>query len=374
MISNHPWPAESGVIDIFRHVPGENSLVHYDRLWGKQISDQSPFRVEAVPESWGSLVSPIQEDAGPQIKVPSILFTAVPSPEAHAKKASRSGSYDLTKVPTISEYLWNLFFPSQAIPPNDIYLHLSNGYTSRSLFQTSSTHPTLPVLLRSYDGGGAKAGSNTSLHQIYVSSISPKMSLIEQWDQHWVRGIESGRELIFNRKTKQDVMVKWPELVTFWSKFFDRPLSGLDVDSLGRIWTVGAIDQGRVEGLINAIRSGDSSKDIASPGALVHQTTYIYRLGQAMAHPWEIKRLADARKRGIWLSKEFYSTLVYRLGLGSPSSSTVPEEEEGFLPRAPTGIAIDEDRKRVIVTSSWDQGVAVCQWKEGWVEMEGAIE
>lgn len=373
LIANHPFAGSAGTVDVYRHpLSGGEVTEHvafYDRIEGKALDNQSPYRIEAVNEHWGLPISPAVAGAGPDIKVPSFLFTAVPSPDKPKGGLGpmlRGSGTVLSRKPTLFEYLGDVFLPTRPSPPKDVFFHLSTAYSAKSAFATTTSYPHHPPLVRAWDGAGKKGGSNSSMHNVFVTGTAAKNSLFEQWDQHWVRGPHYGAEVITNKKVWRDVQVRWPSFITIWNKGFDRVLRGISVDSLGRLWTVSSADEGLSEKLVETLRMGNSTEDI-QPGVLVHQTTYVHRVGAAVAHPWEVERIGAAKKRGMWLPKEFFTSLIYRRGTKGDTASG--EKAVGFLPKAPTGIAVDDERKRVIVTSSWDEGIAVCQWKDGWVEM-----
>lgn len=369
LISNHPHARAQGVIDVYQHHPTSSDVItHSERISGAALEHQSPFQVIAVPEQWS--------DSTPTNRTPSFLFNALPQPNQTTFSSSLfptlRNRYSQSGPPSIHQYLLDLFFPNSPSPPHSIFLHLASAYTTRPVFNTGSTHPTFPPALSSWDGHGSQGGSNTTLHAVFTASTSAKQSLVEQWDQHWVRGIAYGLENVVNRRTWQQVRVRWPDFVTFWNSPFKAPLRALDVDSLGRVWSVAAGDEGLSELWIDALREAKATSPGPAPGAQIYQSTFLYRLGSAIAHPWELDRIGSAKKRGIWLPKEYYSTLIYRSAFGGSADSLVKQTASAhFLPQSPTGIAVDEDRQRVIVTSSWDDGVAVCQWKQGWVEMRG---
>ncbi|CAO1634764.1 unnamed protein product [Parajaminaea phylloscopi] len=395
VVSNHPFAHRKGVVDVFYHQT-ESAHSHeahlYRRVAGAGLSHHSPYRVVALAEEqWSEPVAAASNsDSRPQLKLPSFLFTAVapPVPCSTGKESASDGSDDEgddtigaklcspsgiqphASAPTIVEHLWeviwaNLFKPST---PAHVFMHIAAGYAAKPIVDLDRTTSYYPPLVKPWDGGGSAGGSNTTLLHLLVTSTSLKSAVLEQWDQHWVRGQSYGVTNVVNPKTFKKGYVRWPSFITFWnSAIKGRVPASLDVDRYGRVWTAAAADQGAVQRLIDSLRrapSGASHSVDAQPGALIHQTTYIHRVGPSIAHPWEVERLGSARKRGLWLPKEFYTSLIYRRGIASS-----PSDQTGYLPRAPTGIAVDEHRRRLIVTSSWDENVAVCSFKEGYVEM-----
>ncbi|CAO1625425.1 unnamed protein product [Sympodiomycopsis kandeliae] len=350
LVSNHPYAGKPGVVDVFKHVTQEKKVVHYERVQDTALAGQSPYKVVAVPEQWGESQSSGLIEGEDTIRIPSFLFSPLALPSEQYNYTAQ------TTPPSITTYLRSLFWPSIRSPENKIHLHLSSAYTSKKLFSPASTSLTHPITFTTWNGGGS---SNTTLNSIYTSSVGAKTAIIEEWDQHWVRGQLYGTEKHLNKKTWKEVLIRWPDFVTFWNVPQQSLTTGVDVDSLGRLWTVSTSSHGMTEQRIEDLANGLPSDQLTRTGGTIHQMTYLHRLGISIAHPWEVSRLASAKKRGIWLPKEFYSTLVYR------SSS-----KQGPMPNAPTGIAVDEDRQRVIVTSSWDHKVAACKWKEGWVEMQ----
>ncbi|PWN24274.1 hypothetical protein BCV69DRAFT_280165 [Microstroma glucosiphilum] len=368
LIANHPFADSAGSVDVYRHPLGDgdgmNHVAFYDRIAGDALDGQSPYRVEAVNEQWGLPISPAVAGGGPDIKVPSFLFTAVPSPDKPKGGLGpmlRGSGTVLSRKPTLLEYLADVFLPTRPSPPKDVFYHLSTAYRTKSAFATTTAYPHHPPLVRAWDGAGKEGGSNSSMHNVFVTGTAAKDSLFEQWDQHWVRGPHYGEAMATNQKVSTSVQVRWPSFVTIWNKGFEKVLRAISVDSLGRLWTVSSADEGLSEKLVETLRMGNSTEDI-QPGVLVYQTTFVHRIGAAFAHPWELQRIGSAKKKGQWLTKEFFTSLIYRRG-------TKGDKDVGFLPKAPTGIAVDDERKRIIVTSSWDKGIAVCQWKDGWVEM-----
>ncbi|PWN25994.1 hypothetical protein BDZ90DRAFT_56197 [Jaminaea rosea] len=423
LVSNHPHARSAGVVDVYRHDVNLYHAVQYDRISGHALKSMNPYRIDAVREQWslpveapkdvrGEVASddePAPLPLGP-MEVPSFIFTSLATPECVAagpeeEEKERGGKISSaapacprrpgrSTSPSLPQYLLDVLplpsfirssSPYSPSPPRTISQYVALSHSTRPIFDTLASHPSAPPLLRAWDGGGVAGGSNTSLPHIYVGVNSAKMALLEQWDQHWVKGPAAGAELIPDGRTYRDVLARWGSFVTFWSAPLrgsggeedgasaGAPVLGMDVDSFGRVWTVGPLSMGRVVKRIEELRRRrgveEEDKDDAelspSPGALVRQTTYVHRLGAAIGHPWEVERLARAKKRGIWLPKQFFSTVVYRLGLTSPAASA------GYLPGAPTGVAVDEEGRRVIITSSWERRGAVCEFKEGWVEEQG---
>lgn len=390
IVSNHPKAKEAGVVDILRHEFNSSDARLYERVDGIGLSQQSPSQVIAVAEQWSEPVPPEhdEQNGGPPMALPSFIFSAFAQRCAETSPSDKDCNAIalLANPPTITQYLVDVLWHRMRRPsaPRQVYLHLAASHISRPLVSAVSTLPSHPALVEAWDGGGTLGGSNSSILQVYVASLGPQMAIVEQWDQHWVQGPTFGAEVAENRRTLKEALVKWPSFVTFWNKAFDLPLRGVTRDAYGRLWTVGAVDEGRAEALVQSLRRSPSTTDTGidavdpaiDAGAVIHQTTYIHRVGPAMAHPWELERLGKARKRGLWLPKEWFTSQVYRRGVAPSSkqagaegsSSSQAKPRKGFLPQAPTGIAVDLDRKRVFVTSSWDQGVAVCAFKEGFVE------
>lgn len=386
LISNHPQAHYKGVVDIFSHSLASAEAVHYRRVEAFGLAHQTPYRIEGIPEQWSEAVKPaVHGETGLALQLPSFIFTALGSPcETEDQKGSKTSATCGTPLqtraqkPTITQYLWDVLWASRLHPSprSDVFIHIASGYTARSLYQLDLGSHAVPPLVRAWDGGGSLGGSNSTFLNLLTISTSLKSAVLEQWDQHWVRGEGFGVETVTNPKTFKQGLVRWPSFVTFWNHRLANVVSAHDVDRYGRIWTAGPADQGKAWALAESLAQGRDAQGIKpeeEAGALVHQATYVHRVGPSVGHPWEVERLGNARRRGLWLPKEFYSSLVYRRGV-QPSTAVAAAADlgdglrAGYLPGAPTGIAVDEERKQVIVTSSWQPLAAVCKFKEGYVE------
>ncbi len=137
--------------------------------------------------------------AARSIRIPSFFVTSLP--ERSAKKGSspnalaqRSSVFSAVWHPIASVLLPQFSRSGQSLT-RKIYLHHSFGqqdhdhpsrwYRSRNMGRLPHPHPGL-------GRGGKKAGSNSSAVALFVPTLTADTAKVQEWEQHWVRGIAGG--------------------------------------------------------------------------------------------------------------------------------------------------------------------------------------
>lgn len=135
---------------------------------------------------------------------------------------------------------------------------------------------------------------------------------------------------------------------------------------MGRIWLAQSLDSSAVlERWIEWLRLGKQGEAPARPRGRVDFITHLFRLGPAVAHSWELERLKYARQRGIFLPKEYY---VYTAFSSDVAEKQLVEKGQRWTPSLVTGVAVDHERRKVVLVSKYDErGVAMCE-KPHWIE------
>lgn len=438
LVANHPYANQTGVVDVFVHdldkVGGKDNAV---LRWIKRIEGEAlqarlidpdeaytvnPFRIavyaeqysESIPRDYtkGSHISTatpqdlvsIEQDpaklAASWVRVPSLFVTSLPDPAlrdyAAKNDARRSALYDAFWKPFAA-----VLFPSHAKEAPDrlrkiFVYHASVGKTLMSRFDGGepAQWDTFPPLFQTWDGNGKKGGSNSSVATIFVPSLSSDTAKVQEWEQHWVRGVAGGiREHVIaapdinnsGNDLKHLIKTYTPSFVNFFSSEREYPIRALAVDNMGRFWTAGNPQTTAVEnwishqrtkrleklGLVVSVTPTDAP---VRPAANIEQTTFVYRhFGSVIAHPWDFEKLATMKKRGIWLKKEYHTFTVFK----SPDEALTQVQartkdqliEKGFLPTVPTGLAIDTASGHLYVTGAYEErGIARCKLPHDWVE------
>lgn len=256
-----------------------------------------------------------------------------------------------------------------------------------------------PPLIQAWDGGGKQAGSNSSASIIYIPSLSVDSAKVQEWEQHWVRGIAGGirdhrvTDVQRTADGKPNNILRvyktyTPSFVQFFSTEHETPVRALVVDEHGRFWTAGNPSTRSVEawlasqrderrrrlGLPTAGPALSSSDRPPRPAGKIDQTTYVFRhFGSVVAHPWEKAKLKLKREKGVFLRKEFHTFNVFKSPAETKAEIEARSEEElkhrGFLPTVPTGLAVDVGRKLLYVTGAYEErGIAVCALPADWTE------
>lgn len=356
-----------------------NVARHHTRIEGSALGESgtaNPYRLSIFAEQYSP---PIAAHEGPdrKLRVPSFFHTSVPARESPDVPVQGKSLSPLAHIRT---------FLSPAARAR-VSLFLARGNVSKEVIWGVSSWPGFAPVAKAWDGGGNRAGANSSAHTMIVLGVGGGDASVQEWDQHWVR-VEDGVEDVDDPYADQSASVGvksklrlyTPSFINFFGKTLDYPATSLDVDALGRFWTAGSGDTAAVDAWVAYLREAGgqsrSGSDAIRPGSRVEQTTFVHRAGPSVAHPWELERLARVRARGMFLPKEHLGLPIFSAPStrGSepfkPLSNNAKGEEMGFLPTAPTGIAVDHARGIVLVVGAYEErGVAMCAMPEGWAEM-----
>ncbi|CAD6944317.1 unnamed protein product [Tilletia caries] len=420
LVSNHPVPSQPGVVDVLVHnlttTATSDVLRHHRRLdashfhanWrgssdkiakedgrDSRIEDReagpqlSPWRLSVFLEQQSPPLPAdnSKTDHSLSLTIPSFLFSSAPSLPSSSNTNQTalhdaSSAFTHLALPTISEYLTEVFLPSHSTrahiralkPPAHIYTYLANGAVSVPAADGTLSLPTTgvasspsslalpgyPPIPRAWDGGGLTGGRNHSAAVVFVLANQGTKSLLVEYEQHWVRPVGAllrffieqplysaakrlwwgGDGAVSVWKGREVAGVYTPQYVTFVSQGFGGVQGAFAHDSLGRFWTVGA--EGGMEAarswlrhLYAVLSSRQKGEGRATrPGTRITQVTHLYRHGPSVAHPWELDRLKRPREEGMFLPKEFYPTPIFRT---SPSSDAVGQWEPLVIQPAGNG-------------------------------------
>lgn len=349
------------------------------------------------------------------VQIPSFFFSSLAPPISKSHPRTFESSL-------LSHFFSHFGFTSRKVASSVINVYLARSETTRNLFAGDPVWSGFSPIPRAWNGGGPAFGSNSSASNLLVLTTGVGHSGVIDWEQHWVRGIGNNIEMHdepYHFVHKEDVAKGYevsqvksytPEFYTHNEVKFSTPMRGLDLDDWGRIWAVGSENSHELDDWIeflrekhedhlldvNAPKSKEKKKvtlntnhhSIKRPSSIVTQVTYLLRSGPSMAHPWESRRLKSVKERGIFLKKEWINLPIFSRAHEDVEFKSVEGGSElqeipfkalklkedgaklGFLPSAPTGIAMDRERGLVIVTGAWeDRGVALCKIPIGWAEV-----
>ncbi len=409
LVANAPYAGRPSLVDAFVHELDSNSeLQHHVRLGPDHLSNPklSPYRISASHEQL-SPVLPSQhkgDTSGRKVALPSFYFSSAPSPTEFSSQLGDSGPSAYRNYLSFAKTL--LFLGGAPAPPSKLFLYVARAAQTTTILSSISSWPGFPPLAKAWNGGGARAGYNATDAMILTAETSSERSMIQQWDQHWVRGVEAATEPLddpyadyvrsvgeqkaqVKRGRGGKIEVYMPQFVTFFSRVLRYPATAMGHDDWGRVWTAAGQPTDQVDAWIRYLREtlsagllphqGAQSEKVKRPAALVEQTTHVYRSGEATAHPWEMERMKEVRERGIFIPKEYIGSNVFR-SAEEPASKEWKavslqqegdiEREMGFLPTIPTGIAVDREAQVLIVTSAYDErGIAKCSIPSDWAEL-----
>ncbi|CBQ72007.1 conserved hypothetical protein [Sporisorium reilianum SRZ2] len=444
IVANKPYADRPGVVDVFVHdldkVGGKDHAtlrwikrVQGHELTGMHVDSDVPFNVDAfriavlaeqysqpIPRDYPEpqhikdnpdILAGFQDDdmaakAARSIRIPSFFITSLPDrtnqPAASAPSTPRSSLFTAMWQPVASYLLPQYSLASEPLT-RKVFLHHSSINRTLSV-RLDGNDPDqwhgFPPLLQAWDGGGKRAGSNSSASIIYMPSLSADAAKVQEWEQHWVRGISGGirdHRMVDAQRTPDGrpnnilrvYKTYTPSFVQFFSTEHDTPVRALVVDEHGRFWTAGNPSTRSVErwlasqrderrrrlGLPTSAAVALSSSDRpARPAARIDQTTYVFRhFGSVVAHPWETDKLKLKKQKGVFLRKEFHTFNVFKSPAQTKAQIEASSDDElrqrGFLPTVPTGLAVDVRRKLLYVTGAYEErGIAVCALPADWVE------
>ncbi|KAK0538460.1 hypothetical protein OC835_001441 [Tilletia horrida] len=473
LVSNYPQPHQPGVVDVLVHEPKRSStaLRHHRRLdashfhanWrgstpsvsgrdsrleqrtsGAQLS---PWRLSVLLEQYSPPLGPDVPGSAPDLAIPSFFFSSAPVAPPHAnlsalEAAATAEPFMHLVQPRMLDYVKDVLLPSHASrahvsalkPPAHIYNYIANGavtvpasdgsvaVASASFGSNSAGASALagfPPIPRAWDGGGERAGRNSSAASLFVLGSAGSKSSVAEHEQHWVRSIPSvmrvfvqsaaysaakrlhfGGDVAVAKWGLEDVVAVYtPQYVTFTQQAFGHIQTALANDVLGRYWVAGpegGFEQARrwlnhLYAVSSGLAPPSQEGRVQRPVTAIHQVTHLYRHGPSVAHPWELERLKGPRDQGMFLPKEFYTTPIFRsrvanaytsdqvganafepLSIQPAPVSSGPgrvAKQLGFLPTLPTGLEVDHERGWVLVSSVWDErGSARCEIPKNWAE------
>lgn len=442
IVANKPYADKPGVVDIFVHdldkVGGKDNTVlrwvkrvEGENLVGRQLDwdteyNVDPFRIAIFEEQYSERfdrdypdpkhvkedpdhLAGFQDDdvaglASKQIRIPSFFITSLPD------RRTKSASKGVTERSSLYGALWH---PIAAVFSSH-YSRTADSVTRRIFLHHSSVNKTLtvrldgsepdqwegfPPLIQAWDGGGKKTASNSSATAIFTPTLTSKDAKVQEWEQHWVRGIAGG--IHDHRITVTETLpdgrpnnilrlyrTYTPSYINFFAMEHETPVRALVVDEHGRTWTAVNPNTRSVEAWISSQRDErrhrlglatnsvalSSSERPPRPAGKIDQTTYVFRhFGSVMAHPWETEKLRLKKEKGVWLRKEFHTFNVFKSPAETKAELEARSDEElkqrGFLPTVPTGLAIDIKRKILYVAGAYEErGIAICRLPEDYVE------
>lgn len=445
LVANKPYADRPGVVDIFVHdldkVGGKDHTtlrwikrVQGDELSGMQLDwdthfNVDPFRITVFEEQYSQRMDRhypeptyVKEDpehlagfqdddpasiASKHIRIPSFFITSLPDRSAQPASAAaveRSSVFSAMWQP-IASTLFSQYSLSADTVSRKIFLHHSSINKTLAV-RMDGGDPDLwqgfPPLIQAWDGGGKKTGSNSSATALFVPSLTSDAARVQEWEQHWVRGVAGGirEHRVHLSETTPEGKVNnilqlfktyTPSFVNFFSMDHETPVRALVVDPHGRTWTAGNPNTRSVERWIAAQRNerrrrlglplaAGASQSLSSsdrpprPAARIDQTTWVFRhFGSVVAHPWQTDKLALKKQKGVWLRKEFHTFNVFKSPAETKAEIEARTEDElvkrGFLPTVPTGLAIDIHKKMLYVTGAYEErGIAMCALPADWVE------
>ena len=416
LVSNQPKARQRTVVDVFLHDLDNASggrqndkLIHHTRLRSdhfvldrkKDTAAVSPYRITPFLEQYSPpLPSEHVTSSKRTVQIPSFFFTALADP-IKTQGASQ------TAFSNYIEFVKYLLVPTHAASPRDLYLYLARAAKTTAALTPLGSWPGFAPHAKAWDGGGERAGYNSSAAMIMTLDTSTEDSSLHLWDQHWVQGIEAGIEeepdpyawlqdqragIPSERKSGVRPVERWiknyhPSFLNFWSKKLRYPSTALDVDDWGRSWTGGSPDTFVADKWISYLRhsfaqgkaphEAPEAASVKRPATLVDQTTYIYRQGSTVAHPWEMERMKLIRDRGVFIPKDYISTTIFKEGEKPAAQEWKPilvsedgSKQYGFVPTLPTGMAVDRVGQMVLITGAYEErGVAKCTIPADWAEL-----
>lgn len=438
IVANKPYADRPGVIDIFVHdldkVGGKD---HTTLRWLKRVEGEDlngvhvdfdtnfsiePFRIAIFAEQYSEtfdrdypdpthvkenpdILAGFKHDdiasvAAGSIRIPSFFVTSLPDRSSHP--APPSSVFSAVWQP-VASYLSSQYSLTSDTLTRKVFLHHSSINKTLSVRLDGSDPDQwegFPPLIQAWDGGGKKAGSNSSATALFIPSLTADQSKLQEWEQHWVRGIGGGirDHRVHVNETTTDGLVNTivrlyktytPSFVNFFAVEHESPIRALVVDEHGRSWTASNPNTRSVERWLASQRDErrrrlglptsspaalSSSERPPRPAGKIDQTTYVFRhFGSVVAHPWETEKLKLKKSKGVWLRKEFHTFNVFK----SPAETKAQIEgrsddelkQRGFLPTVPTGLAVDIKKKLLYVTGAYEErGIAVCKLPADWIE------
>jgi hypothetical protein len=148
-----------------------------------------------------------------------------------------------------------------------------------------------------------------------------------------------------------------PAYVSLHAQPLARVPSALASDAYGRLWLAESLDAGAVLADWAAWLAHGEGAPPPRPRGRVSQVTHVHRVAGAVLHPWQLARLGELRRRGLWLPKETFVRPAWAAG---------DESADAWQPSVVTGVAVDVQRAQVLLVSAWDErGVALCPMPAG---------
>ena len=440
LVANKPYADRPGVVDIFVHdfdkIGGKD---HTTLRWIKRVQGEDligshsdfdtrfnidPFRIAIFEEQYSERIERAYPDPLHVSESPDHLAGFQDDdPETTASKYIRIPSFFVTSLPDRSSKstvetssVFSAVWEPIASYLSSHYSRVSDSVTRKVFAHHSSINKTLavrldgsdpdqwqgfPPLIQAWDGGGGKAGSNSSATALFIPSLTSDSSKVQEWEQHWVRGIAGGirDHHVTVRETTKDgqpnnilrlYKTYTPSFVNFFSMEHESPIRALVVDQRGRTWTASNPNTRSVEEWIASQRDerrrrlGLSSASVSSvlssserpprPAGKIDQTTFVFRhFGSVVAHPWETEKLRLKKEKGVWLRKEYHTFNIFQSPAETKAQIEARSEDEhkegGFLPTIPTGLAINLKQKLLFVTGAYEErGIAMCSLPQDWVE------
>ncbi|SNX83082.1 uncharacterized protein MEPE_01788 [Melanopsichium pennsylvanicum] len=443
IVANKPYAHRPGVIDIFVHdldkVGGKDhtTLRWIRRVQGEDLkgihadSDDNafsvdPFRIAIFAEQYSetlerdypdpthvkenpNILAGFKDDdvaavAGRSIRIPSFFVTSLPD-RSNAESIPEPSCVFSAVWQPVASYLLPQFSLAGHTLTRKLFLHHSSVNKTLSV-RLDGTDPEqwqgFPPLIQVWDGGGKAAGSNSSATHLFIPTLTADQAKVQEWEQHWVRGIGGGirDHKVHHSETTADGKINnilrlyktyTPSFVNFFAVDHESPIRALVVDQYGRSWTGSSPNTRAVEQWIASQRDErrrrlglescshwsqnlSSSEKPARPAGRIEQTTYVFRhFGSVVAHPWETEKLKLKKEKGVWLRKEFHTFNVFKSPAETKAEIQGRSDQElkqrGFLPTIPTGLAVDIKRKLLYVTGAYEErGIAVCALPKDWIE------
>ncbi|EST07243.1 hypothetical protein PSEUBRA_003417 [Kalmanozyma brasiliensis GHG001] len=439
IVANKPYADRPGVVDIFVHdLDKIGRKDHATLRWLKRVEGEAltgthvdmdtpfkvdPFRIAVFEEQYSQ---PFDRDyPEPQhvrdnpdhlagfhdddvagkalrsIRIPSFFVTSLPDRSGSSVAKGRSSLFSAVWQP-VASLLSSHYSLSSDPTTRKVFLHHSSINKTLSV-RLDGTDPEqwegFPPLLQTWNGGGKAAGANSSATALYIPSLGADSAKVQEWEQHWVRGIAGGirDHNVLHKSTTSDgqpnnllriYKTYTPSFVQFFAAEHEMPVRAMVVDPHGRTWTAGNPSTRAVEdwlafqrderrrrlGLPVSSGTLSSSDRPPRPAGRIDQTTYVFRhFGSVVAHPWESDKLKLKKQKGVFLRKEFHTFNVFKSPQETKAESESRSEEEerkrGFLPTVPTGLAVDIKRKLLYVAGAYEErGVAICKLPEDWIE------
>lgn len=436
LVANKPYADRPGVVDIFVHdldkvgrkdhtVLRWIKRVQGDDLTGNQLDYDTkykvdPFRIAIFAEQYSESfardypepnhvkenpdhLAGFQDDdaaavASRSIRIPSFFVTSLP--DRKDKPATERSSVFGAFWHPIAAVLSSHYSRSGDSITRKVFLHHSSVNKTQTV-RLDGSEPDqwegFPPLIQAWDGGGKKTGSNSSATALFLPSVSSSTAKVQEWEQHWVRGVSGGikdHRITVNETTADGrpnnilrlYRTYTPSYINFFAMDHETPVRALVVDEYGRSWTAGNPHTRSTEAWIAAQRqlrrqqlglsrpTSGAPERVPRPAGKIDQTTYVFRhFGSVLAHPWETEKLKLKKDKGVWLRKEFHTFNVFKSPAETKaeieSRSKEELEKRGFLPTVPTGLAVDIHKKLLFVSGAYEErGVAVCHLPADWIE------